>query len=53
MPQAGWVKTHDPSAPFNDIQILHMKRAANKLGQYFECIGKLHQGKKDYLYMQG
>ena len=47
MPQAGWVKTRDPSAPFNDLQILHMKRAAKQVGQYFECIGKLHQGRKD------
>ena len=45
MPLAGWVKTRDPSAPFNDLHILHMKRAAKRVGQYFECIGKLHQGK--------
>lgn len=45
MPQACRVQTRDPYAPFN-LRILHIRRAANKLGQYFECIGKLHQGEK-------
>ena len=44
-PQACRVQTRDPYAPFN-LRILHIRRAANKLGQYFECIGKLHQGEK-------
>ena len=47
MPREGWVKTRNPSAPFSDLQILHMKRAAKRVGQYFECIGKLHHEGKD------
>ena len=44
MSQAGWVKTRDPSAPFNELQNSTHETYSQQVGQYFEFIGKLYQG---------